>query len=72
MAAILSMGDELKEQMIGHITALTSYSFICTLQYLIVDIIQTYLKTLNLKSVRQIYFVSYVCKILFSQSSLKG
>ena len=34
-------------QIVGHVLAWRSYSFICTLYHLIIIIVQTYLKTLN-------------------------
>ena len=50
-------------QIIGYILSWTSYSFVCTLHHLIIIIVQTYLKTLNLWNVCQIYFVECVSKI---------
>ena len=35
-------------QIIGHVLSWRSYSFVCTLHHLIIIIVQTYLKTLNL------------------------
>ena len=40
-----------------------SYSFVCTLHHLIIIIVQTYLQTLNLWNVCQIYFCECVSKI---------
>ena len=42
---------------------LRSYSFICTLHHLIIIIVQTYLKTLNLKNACQKYFVECVSEV---------
>ena len=43
--------------------ACRSHSFVCTLHHLIIIIVQTYLKTLNLYNACQIYFVECVSKI---------
>ena len=40
-----------------------SYSLVCILPHLIIIILQTYLKTLNLKNACQIYFVECVSKV---------
>ena len=40
-----------------------SYSFVCTVHYLIIIMVQTYLKALFLKNACQIYFVECVSKI---------
>ena len=40
-----------------------SYSFVCTAHHLIIIIVQTYLKALNLQNACQIYFVECVSKI---------
>ena len=50
-------------QMVGYVFPWRSYSFIFTLHHLIIIIVQTYLKTLNLANVCQIYFVECVSKI---------
>ena len=54
-------------EIVGHILACRSYSFVCTLHHLIIIIVQTYvqtyLKTLNLWNACQIYFVECVSKI---------
>ena len=50
-------------QMIGYVWSSRSYSFVCTLHHLIIIIVQTYLKTLNLQNACQIYFVECVSKI---------
>ena len=50
-------------QIIGYILSWRSYSFLCTLHHLIITIVQTYLKTLNLWNACQIYFVECVNKI---------
>ena len=47
-------------QIVGYILACISYSSVCTLRHLIIIIVQTYLKTLNLKNAFQIYFVECV------------
>ena len=49
---------------IGYVLVCWSCSFVCTLHHLIIIIVQTYLKTLNLlKNACQIYFVECVSKI---------
>ena len=50
-------------QIVGYVMACRSYSFVCTLHHLIIIIVQTYLQTLNLWNVCQIYFVECVSKI---------
>ena len=50
-------------QIIGYVLSWRSYSFVCTLHHLIIIIVQTYLKTLNLPNACQIYFVECVSKI---------
>ena len=50
-------------QIVGYVLAWRSYSFICTLHHLIIIIVQTYLKTLNLWNASQIYFIEYVSQI---------
>ena len=50
-------------QIFGHVLACRSYSFICTVHYLIIIIVQTYLKALNLWNACQIYLVECVRKI---------
>ena len=50
-------------QIVGYVMACRSYSFVCTLHHLIITIVQTYLQTLNLWNVCQIYFVECVSKI---------
>ena len=50
-------------QIIGYFMACRSYSFVCTLHHLIIIIVPTYLWTLNLWNVCQIYFVECVSKI---------
>ena len=50
-------------QIVGYILAWRLYSFICTLHHLIIIIVQTYLKTLNLWNAYQIHFVECVSKI---------
>ena len=42
---------------------LQRYSFLCTLHHLIITIVQTYLQTLNLWNVYQIYFAECVSRI---------
>ena len=49
-------------QIVGYVLACRSYSFACTLHHLTI-IVQTYLKTLDLWNVCQIYFVECVSKI---------
>ena len=50
-------------QIIGYVLSWRSYSFVCTLHHLIIIIVQTYVKTLNLPNACQIYFVECVSKI---------
>ena len=50
-------------QIVGYVLPCRSYSFGCIVHHLIIIIVQTYLKTLNLKSACQIYFVECVSKI---------
>ena len=49
-------------QMVGYVLAWGSYVLICTL-HLIIVIVQTFLKTFNLRNGCQIYFVECVSKI---------
>ena len=50
-------------QIFGYVLACRSSSFVCALHHLIIIIVQTYLKTLNLLNACQIYFVECVSKI---------
>ena len=50
-------------QIVGYVLACRSCSFDCTWHHLIIVILQTYLKTLNLWNACQIYFVECVSKI---------
>ena len=50
-------------QVVWYVLAFRSHSFVCTLHHLIIIIVQIYLKTLNLSSACQIYFVERVSKI---------
>ena len=50
-------------QTVGYVLACRSYSFVCTIQHLILIIVQIYLKTLNLWNACQIYCVECVSKI---------
>ena len=50
-------------QKFGYVLACRSYSFACTLHHLIIIIVQTYLRTLNIRNACQIYFVECVSKI---------
>ena len=50
-------------QIVGYVLACRSCSFVCTLLHLIIIIVQTYLKTLNLINACQIYFVECVSEI---------
>ena len=50
-------------QIFGYVSACRSYSFVCTVHHLIIIIVQTYLKALNLLNACQIYFVQCVSKI---------
>ena len=43
-------------QIVGYVLACRSHSFVCTLHHLIITIVQTHLKTLNLQNACQIYF----------------
>ena len=49
-------------QIVGYVMACRWHSFVCTLHYLIIIIVQTYLYTMNLWNVCQIYFVECVSK----------
>ena len=57
-------------QIVGYVLACRSCSFVCTLHHLIIIIVQTYLKTLNLWNACQIYFVECVRLSIFSQLSI--
>ena len=57
-------------QIFGYVLACRSYSFVCTVHYLIIIIVQTYLKTLNLWNACQIYFVECVRLSIFSPLSI--
>ena len=48
---------------VGYVLACRSCSVVCTLHHLIIIIVQTYRKTLNLKNACQTYFVECVSKI---------
>ena len=50
-------------QIFGYVLACRSCSFVCTLHHLIIIIVKTYLRTLNLWNACQIYFVECVSKI---------
>ena len=50
-------------QIVGYVLACRSCSFVCTLHHLIIIIVQTYLKTLNLYNACQMYLVKCVSKI---------
>ena len=50
-------------QIFGYVLACRSYSFVCTVHHLIIIIVQTYLKALNIYNACQIYFVECVSKI---------
>ena len=50
-------------QIFGYILICRSYSFVCTVHHLIIIIVQTYLKALNLQTASQIYSVEGVSKI---------
>ena len=50
-------------QIFGYVLACRSCSFVCTLHHLIIIIVQTYLRTLNLEYACHIYFVECVSKI---------
>ena len=52
-------------QIFGYVLACRSCSFVCTLHHLIITIVQTYLRTLNLWNACQIYFVECVSKIKY-------
>ena len=52
---------------IGYVLACRSYSFVCTLYHLIIIMVQTYLKALDLNNACQIYFVECVRLSIFSQ-----
>ena len=58
-------------QVFGYVLACRSYSFVCTVQYLIIIIVQIYLKALNLWKARQIYLSSvWVWLSIFSPLSI--
>ena len=50
-------------QIVGYVLAFRAYSFVCTLHHLIIIIVPTYLKTVDLSNDRQLYFVEGVSKI---------
>ena len=50
-------------QIFGYVLACRSWSFACTLHSLTIIIVQTYLRTLDLRNACQIYFVECVSKI---------
>ena len=50
-------------QIVGYVLAWRSCSFVCKVVHLIIIMVQTYLKTLNLLNACQIYFVECVSKI---------
>ena len=50
-------------QIVRYVLPCRSYSLVCTVHHLIIIIVQTYLKTLNLINSCQIYFVECVSKI---------
>ena len=52
-------------QIVGYVLVCRSCSFVCTLHHLVVIILQTYLKTLNLYNACQIHFVECVSKIKY-------
>ena len=54
-------------QIVGYVLACRSCSFVCTLQHLIIIIVQTYMRTLNLLNACKIYFVECVRLSIFSQ-----
>ena len=56
-------------QIVGYVLACRSYSFVCTVHHLIIIIVQTYLKTLNLP-VRNILSSVWVRLSIFSQLSI--
>ena len=56
-------------QVFGYVLACRSYSFVCTVHHLIIIIVQTYLKALNLENACQIDFVECVRFSIFSQLS---
>ena len=47
-------------QIVRYVLACRSYSSVCTLHHIIIIIVQTYLKTLNLLNACQIYFIECV------------
>ena len=57
-------------QIAGYVLACRSYSFVCTQHNLIMSIVQTYLKTLDLSNAFHIYFVECVRLSIFSQLSI--
>ena len=59
-------------QIVGYVLACRSCSFVCTLHHLIIIIVQTYLKTLNLYNACQMYLVKCVSTLTLSQWSSSG
>ena len=57
-------------QIVGYILVCRSYSFVCTLHHLIIIIVQTYLKTLNIKCLSDIFCLVWVRLSIFSQLSI--
>ena len=57
-------------QIFGYVLACRSCSSVCTLYHLIIIIVQTYLRTLNLWNACQIYFVGGVSKIKHISSAI--
>ena len=55
---------------VRYVLACRSCSFVCTLHHLLIVIVQTYLKTLNLWNACQICFVECVRSSIFSQLSI--
>ena len=58
-------------QIVGYVLACRSYTFVSKLNHVIIIIVQTYLKTKNLKNACQIYFVACVRLSIFSQLPMK-
>ena len=59
-----------QEIYVGYVLACWSCSFVCTLHHLIIIIVQTYLKALNLLNACQIYLVESVRFSISSQLSI--
>ena len=57
-------------QIFGYVLACRSYPFVCTLHHLIIIIVQTYLRTLNIECLSDIFCRVCVSLSIFSQLSI--